>query len=78
MFEYFEAPRKNRIHLCKTEIETPKNIFTAEYMINRRSIHAFVSSFNAFMKCVVNQFFYVFVSSNSVDKIASKSMNIFQ
>ena len=49
--------RNNRIHLHKTEIETSENNLLVEYMLNKISVHVFVSSFTKFKGSVLNQLF---------------------
>ena len=45
------------INLFKMEIETSNNNLVAEYMLNKVSIHVFVSSSKKFMKSVLAQSF---------------------
>ena len=48
------------INYRKTETETAENIFIAEYMFNKKSIHVFVSSSYTFLRCVLNNSFLMF------------------
>ena len=49
--------KKNKINLCKIELETSNNNLVAEYMLNKVSIQVFVSSSRKFMKSVVKHSF---------------------
>ena len=50
----------NRIYLHKKEIEVSENIFVAEYMLNKISIHVFVNSSSTFLRCALNELFLCF------------------
>ena len=68
--------RSNRIHLDKTEIEPFLNIFIAEYIRNKRSVHVFVNSCHTCMRCILNQSFSCFPAI-SVDRLAGEGGGVF-
>ena len=53
--------------LCKTEIETSNNNSAVEYMLNKVSVHVFVSSSKKFMKSVLKQSIICVLLSNSLN-----------
>ena len=55
----------------KTEIEPSENNFVAEYMLNERLTHVFVSSFKKFTRSVLERFF-LFYLAISVDMLSTQ------
>ena len=79
MRAYHDVLRKLRIYLRRTEKETSKNNFVAEYMINKRSIHVLMHVSKKFMRCILNQSFSccLAISVDVIVLVFSSSLNDF-